>query len=69
MSNTNERHLIDINESSRITGLDKDTIYRLSRQGRLRSFKVLTALRFDRADVEALVQPRPVRGTGTASGV
>jgi excisionase family DNA binding protein len=52
-----ERHLIDVNEASRLTGLDKDTIYKLARQGRLRSFKILgTARRFDREDILALIQ-------------
>ena len=38
--------LIDVNEGSRLTGLDKATLYRLAREGRIRSFKVLgTALR------------------------
>ncbi len=58
---TNDRQLIDVNEAARMTGLDKDTIYRLSRQGKLRSFKVLSALRFERADIEALITVRPAR--------
>lgn len=49
-------HLVDINEAARLTGLSHSTIYRLARQRRLRSFKVLTALRFDRADLMALVR-------------
>ena len=52
--------LIDVNEGSRLTGLDKATLYRLARQGRIRSFKVLgTALRFDRSDLLKLVVERP----------
>lgn len=52
--------LVDVNEGSRLTGLDKATLYRLARQGRIRSFKVLgTALRFDRADLLKLVEERP----------
>ena len=52
--------LIDVNDGSRLTGLDKATLYRLARDGRIRSFKVLgTALRFDRADLLKLVEERP----------
>jgi excisionase family DNA binding protein len=59
MSNLN---LIDVNEASRLTGLDKATLYKLAREGRVRSFKVLgNALRFDRADMLGLVQERPAR--------
>ena len=55
-----KRDLIDINEATRITGLDKGTLYKLARVGRIRSFKVLgTSLRFDRADVLALIEERP----------
>ena len=52
--------LVNVNEGSRLTGLDKATLYRLARQGRIRSFKVLgTALRFDRTDLLKLVEERP----------
>ena len=52
--------LVDVNEGSRLTGLDKATLYRLARQGHIRSFKVLgTALRFDRSDLLKLVEERP----------
>ena len=50
--------LVDINEAKRVVGLDKSTIYKLSREGRLRSYRVLSALRFRRADLRALVKPR-----------
>jgi excisionase family DNA binding protein len=56
-----DRDLIDINEASRLTGLDKATLYKLARQGRVRSYKVLAALRFERADVLALVQERAIK--------
>jgi len=55
----NTRDLIDVNEAVRLTGLEKATLYKLARQGRLRSFKVLgRALRFERLEVVALVQER-----------
>ena len=55
-----EHTLIDITEAARLTGLAKATLYRLASQRTLRSFKVLgTALRFDRADVLALVKEQP----------
>ena len=57
-----EHHtLIDANEASRLCGLSKATIYKLVHQGRLRSFRVLNrTLRFDPADINALVRELPV---------
>ena len=51
-----DRDLVDVNEGERITGLDKSTLYRLARVGKIRSFRVLSALRFERADLLALVE-------------
>ncbi len=51
-----QRDLVDVNEGERITGLDKSTLYRLARLGKIRSFRVLSALRFERADLLALVK-------------
>jgi excisionase family DNA binding protein len=54
------RNLVDVNEAAVLTGLQKQTLYRLARQGRIRSFKVLNrALRFERTDLLALVCERP----------
>jgi excisionase family DNA binding protein len=59
---TDANDLVSINDATRITGLEKATLYRLAQSGRIRSFKVLgTALRFDRADLRALVVERPAR--------
>jgi excisionase family DNA binding protein len=47
--------LVDVNEGSRITGLQKPTLYRLARDGRMRTWRVLArSLRFARADLLAL---------------
>ena len=55
-----DHDLVDVGNASRPTGLDKTTLYRLARERRIRSFKVLgTALRFERADLLTLVQERP----------
>jgi excisionase family DNA binding protein len=52
--------LVDINEASRVTGLTPQTIYRLARQKRIRSFKVLRKrVRFDRGDLAELVEEHP----------
>ena len=57
-----QRDLVDASEGTRLTGLKEQTLYKLAREGRLRSFKVLNrSLRFDRADVLALVQEQPMR--------
>lgn len=53
------RDLVDIREAERLTGLDKCTLYKLARTQRIRSFKVLTALRFSKADLAELVIERP----------
>jgi excisionase family DNA binding protein len=54
------KELITINDAKRICGLEKTTLYRLVREGKLRSFRVLGhALRFDREDVLELVQEHP----------
>ena len=48
--------LVDANEAAQLTGLKQQTLYRLARKGQLRSFKVLRrAVRFDRADLQALI--------------
>lgn len=58
-----DRDLVDVREATRLTGLDKATLYRLARKGTLRSFRVLgRALRFDREDVTALAVEKPVGG-------
>ena len=60
------RELVDVNEAERLTGLKQHTIYKLAREGRLRSFKVLNrTLRFDRTDLVALVSEKPVRSSAT----
>lgn len=52
----NRPHLIDIATAAQLTGLDKSTIYRLARLGRLRTFRPLgRAVRFDRAQVLSLL--------------
>ena len=52
-------HLVDVNEGTRLTGLRPQTLYRLARNGRIPSFKVLKrCLRFDRADLLGLVEQR-----------
>ena len=54
-----DHELIDVADASRLTGLDKTTLYRLARERRVRSFKVLgTAVRFERADLLKLVEER-----------
>jgi excisionase family DNA binding protein len=55
------QHLIHISEAQRLSGLDKSTLYKLIRKGQLRSFQVLSGIRLDRKDVEALITERPPR--------
>ena len=65
MDDATPRDLIGIVDAVRLTGLDKHTIYRLARCGRLRSYRVLgRALRFSLTDVQSLVKVRPVANPG-----
>ena len=51
--------LVDVREATRLTGLNPATIYRLAREGRLKSFRVLSrGLRFDRHSVLALIKKK-----------
>lgn len=53
-------HLVDVNEAMRLTGLQQHTLYKLARQRRLRTFRVLgRAIRFDRDDLLGLVREQP----------
>ncbi len=52
--------LVSAVEGSRITGLQPETLRRLAWERKIRSFKVLGALRFKPEDLEALIQERPV---------
>ena len=65
-----DRALIDVTEASRLIGLAPSTLYKLAYQRRLRSFKVLGALRFDPADLLALVTEREAgrNGRDTVTG-
>jgi excisionase family DNA binding protein len=53
---------VDVHEAVRLTGLHQQTVYRLGRQGRIRSYRVLgRSVRFDRSDLLDLVKPRPTQ--------
>ena len=53
------RDLVNVTEAVRLTGLEKATLYRLARQGRVRAFRVLNrALRFERGDLVALASEK-----------
>ena len=61
-----DHDMVTVGEAARLTGLAKATLYKLARQRRIRSFKVLgTALRFDRSDIQSLVEER---GTSASRG-
>lgn len=58
-----KQDLVSVDEGSRLIGLARATLYKMAYQRRVRTFKVLGALRFDRADLLALVVERPATGT------
>jgi excisionase family DNA binding protein len=50
---------VAIGEAVRLTGLNPQTIYRLAREGRVGSFRVLNrSVRFDRSDLLKLLEAR-----------
>ncbi len=51
--------LLNAGEVADLTGLSPSTIRRMAWQRRIRSFKVLGAVRFKRADLEAIIVERP----------
>ncbi len=57
--------LLSAIEAAELTGLHPATIRKMAWQRRIRSFKVLGALRFKRSDLEELIVERPAeRETG-----
>jgi excisionase family DNA binding protein len=57
----NTSHLLTADEAAQLTGLAPTTIRRLAWQRRVRSYKILGALRFRVEDLEALAIERPTR--------
>lgn len=53
-----ESNLLTVAEAARLVGLAPATLYKLAYQRRIRTFKVLGALRFARADLSSLVVER-----------
>ena len=56
-----KEELLTAGQGSRVTGLSPATLRKMAWQRRIRSFKVLGALRFKRSDLEALIQERPAK--------
>ena len=52
-------NLMTAKEAAELTGLHEATIRKMAWQRRIRSFKVLNALRFKRSDLEELIVERP----------
>ena len=55
------KRLIDANEAAVITGLRPETIRKLASHGKIRSYKVLGALRFKQEDLQQLITERPAK--------
>ncbi len=54
--------LLTAEQAARVTGLSPATLRKLAWQRRIRSFKVLGAVRFKRSDLEELIVERPAIG-------
>ena len=55
------KRLIDANEAAVITGLRPETIRRLASHRKIRSYRVLGALRFRVEDLQKLITERPAK--------
>ena len=54
-----EETLLTAREAAQLTGLHPATLRKMAWQRRIRSFKILGALRFKRCDLEELIVERP----------
>ena len=54
--------LLSAIDAAELVGLQPTTLRKMAWQGKIRSFKVLGALRFKRSDLEALIVERPAVG-------
>lgn len=66
MEESTER-LLNADEAAAITGLHATTIRRLAWQRRIRSYKVLSALRFKREDLLELIVEQPKEKVGSSA--
>ena len=57
----NDKLLLSADEGGALVGLHPATLRKLASQRRIRSFKVLGALRFKKEDLEALIVERPAQ--------
>jgi hypothetical protein len=63
------RKLVSADEGAECTGLAPSTLRKLAWQQKIRSYKVLGALRFRLEDLEALIQERPAIRSANATVV
>jgi len=56
-----EALFLTADEGYLITGLRPATLRKMAWEGRIRSFKIMGAVRFKRADLEALIVERPAK--------
>ncbi len=63
-----EENFLTADEAAQITGLHPTTIRKLAWERKIRSFKVLGAVRFKRSDLEQLIVERPARTSDLKKG-
>lgn len=56
-----EELFLTADEGALIVGLRPATLRKMAWEGRIRSFKIMGAVRFKRVDLEALITERPVK--------
>ena len=62
----NDKFLLSADEAAVLVGLHPATLRKLASKRRIRSFKVLGALRFKREDLEGLIVERPAQQKTTS---
>ncbi len=64
-----EELFLTADQGSLVIGLRPSTLRKMAWERRIRSFKILGALRFKRSDLEALIVERPAKDqVGASSG-
>ncbi len=56
-----EALFLTADQGALITGLRPATLRKMAWEGRIRSFKIMGAVRFKRVDLEALITERPAK--------
>ena len=62
-----EEGFLTAEQAAELTSLRPATLRKLAWEGKIRSFKILSAVRFKRSDLEALIVERPAKDSEIVS--